>query len=470
MATLSPARRTALDALVEAHDTGRYVRELLSASSPHMQMLDPRDASFALRIALGVTATEGCLDDILNQHLDKPGKVSARVRTALRISTFEALYLEQAPEVVVSQGVELVRSCAKSAAGLANAVLRRVCEGRVAFLAAEDAVPEQRHIVARARRAGLPVWLARRIEESLGQLRADALMGAQIEPAPLAIQVNPLRSSELELPLAALQARACELPGSYTVSHVADLVHAGSFEHGDLVASDLHAQLVATAATRTGSCLEIGAGRGTKTYMMHAQAQRAGFTRTHVSLDLSEGKCRANAARLNRAGFGQLETIAGDACELETTLAEFDASRGMRHRFDTVFVDAPCSGTGTMRRHPEIPWRLTSCDVRNNLPGLQLAMLTAAALRVASGGELIYATCSVLDEENRQVIDAFLNSETGADFRLAPVSDADIFALPAFEQARALAHDHEDSGGVFQTFPVLHGFDGHFCARLVRCS
>ena len=123
-----------------------------------------------------------------------------------------------------------------------------------------------------------------------------------------------------------------------------------------------------------------------------------------------------------------------------------------------------------MRRHPEIPWRLTSRDVRNNLPGLQLAMLTAAALRVASGGELIYATCSVLDEENRQVIDAFLNSETGADFRLAPVSDADIFALPAFEQARALAHDHEDADGVFQTSPVLHGFDGHFCSRLVRRS
>lgn len=470
MATLSPARRAALNALLEAQDSGRYVRELLSASSPHMQALDSRDAAFALRLALGVTATEGCLDDILNQYLDKPNKVSARVRMALRISVCEALYLNQTPEVVVSQGVELVRSCAKSAAGLANAVLRRVCEGREAFLAAEDAVPEQRRIVSVARRAGLPVWLARRVEGSLGEERARRLFDSQLDPAPLAVHVNPLRASELEVAFASLQARPCELPGAYMVPHVADLVRAGSFERGDLVASDLAAQLVATAATRVGSCLEIGAGRGTKTYMMHAQAQRAGLDRTHLALDLSEGKCRANVERIAHAGFGQLETVAGDACELEKTLAEFDVAHGSRIRFDTVFVDAPCSGTGTMRRHPEIPWRLSSRDVRNNLPGLQLSMLMSAARRVAADGELIYATCSVLDEENMQVINAFLDSETGADFRLAPVSDAYMFALPAFAKARDLVREHEHETGVFQSVPAPQGFDGHFCARLVRCN
>ena len=79
-------------------------------------------------------------------------------------------------------------------------------------------------------------------------------------------------------------------------------------------------------------------------------------------------------------------------------------------KFDTVFIDAPCSGTGTMRRHPEIPWRLTEKDVTVELPKLQLTMLKEAAARVAAGGELIYATCSVFDEENTQVVEAFLNS------------------------------------------------------------
>ena len=109
-----------------------------------------------------------------------------------------------------------------------------------------------------------------------------------------------------------------------------------------------------------------------------------------------------------------------------------------RFKFDTVFIDAPCSGTGTMRRHPEIPWRLTEKDVTVELPKLQLTMLKEAAARVAAGGELIYATCSVFDEENTQVVDAFLASPEGAGFSVAPLSEAQILQLPEFDQAKKL--------------------------------
>lgn len=99
-------------------------------------------------------------------------------------------------------------------------------------------------------------------------------------------------------------------------------------------------------------------------------------------------------------------------------------------KFDTVFIDGPCSGTGTMRRHPEIPWRLTENDVTTDLPKLQLTMLKEAAARVAAGGELIYATCSVFDEENTQVVDAFLNSPEGAGLAWEPLSGAPDSATP----------------------------------------
>ena len=101
---------------------------------------------------------------------------------ALRISAFESLYLNTAPEVVVSQGVELVRSVSRGAAGLANAVLRRVCENRLSFLSAEDVAEDHRETVARARRAGLPVWLVRRIVDSLGEAGAqDCCWTAQLD-------------------------------------------------------------------------------------------------------------------------------------------------------------------------------------------------------------------------------------------------------------------------------------------------
>lgn len=467
MAKVSPARHAALRALMEAHQTDRYVREILAAQESPSD-LDARDAAFALRLALGVTATEGCLDEALNQFLAKPNKLSSRVRMALRISAFEALYLETASEVVVSQGVELVRTCAKSAAGLANAVLRRVCENRDGFLAAVDVADDQQALVSASRRAGLPVWLVRAIEASLGEQTASSMFAAQLDAAPLSVLVNPLHADAAHAALQTSRANQRNLPGSYDVEAMGKLVASGAFERADLIASDYHAQLIAAAATQPGSCLEIGAGRGTKTFMMHAHAHVAQLERIHVAVDLSEGKCRANTERIERADFGTLQTAFGDARDLDAVLAEVDALHGSSVQLDIVFVDAPCSGTGTMRRHPEIPWRLSLEDVRTNLPELQLALLQAAAKRVASGGELIYATCSVLSAENQDVVDAFLATDAGSDFHLVPVSGADIFAYSAYKQTRAEVEAHQDERGLFQTTPVSGGFDGHFCARLVR--
>ena len=127
---------------------------------------------------------------------------------------------------------------------------------------------------------------------------------------------------------------------------------------------------------------------------MMCQAKRAGYERQHTALDLHDRKCDQNLARLHKAGIQGVRTVSGDACELDEVLTSFDAMLGEPVKFDTVFIDAPCSGTGTMRRHPEIPWRLTEKDVTVDLPKLQLTMLKEAAARVAAGGELIYATCS----------------------------------------------------------------------------
>lgn len=125
MSKLSPARKLALDVLMEADRRGMYARDVLS-SRASAKALDQRDSAFAARLALGVAATQGILDELLDQFLDKPKKVAPRVRMALRISAFEMLYLHTPGRVAVSQGVELVRSGAKSAAGLANAVRIRL--------------------------------------------------------------------------------------------------------------------------------------------------------------------------------------------------------------------------------------------------------------------------------------------------------------------------------------------------------
>jgi 16S rRNA (cytosine967-C5)-methyltransferase len=467
MARLSPARRVALTVLSEAERTGRYARELLPHAA-ESAALDPRDAAFALRLALGATATAGCLDDALAPHIAKPKALESSVRMALRISAFESLYLNTAPEVVVSQGVELVRSVSRGAAGLANAVLRRVCENRLTFLSAEDVAESHRETVARARRAGLPVWLVRRIVDSLGEAGVQDVLDAQLEPAPISVHVNPLRTDAVAEALGEDGATALGLPGAMRVDRVGALVRAGAFDRGDLVASDYYAQLIAAVATREGTCLEIGAGRGTKTFMMMAHAKRRDLDHDHLALDLYEGKCQANSLRVDRSGLGEIRFVAGDATDLDACLAVLDKEYRHAARFDTVFVDAPCSGTGTMRRHDEIPWRLTPQECDRDLPKLQLAMLRAAADRVAPHGELIYATCSVLRAENIGVVTAFLASPEGEGFVPVSVPDALRDAGSAYAAA---AHDLavcENADGLFQSHPTRDGFDGHFCARFVR--
>ena len=368
----------------------------------------------------------------------------------------------------MSQGVELARMCAHGAAGLANAVLRRVAEGADAFLAAEDVSEQHRAMVSCARRAGLPTWLVRRIVDSLGEDRAQVMFACQLEPAPIAVQVNPLRSEAVEDALAADGARSLELPGAYAVDRVSELVRSNAFAHADAVASDYHAQLIAAAVTREGSCLEIGAGRGTKTFMMLAHAERRDLDRDHVALDLYEGKCQANAQRIECSGLGEIFTAAGDATDLDACLTAYDEQMGRTALFDTVFVDAPCSGTGTMRRHGEIPWRLAPQECDRDLPELQLELLREAACRVGAGGQLIYATCSVLHAENEGVVSAFLSSPEGAGFALRPLSVALADAGPAYADAAEDIAAHETPAGAFQSYPCDGGFDGHFCARFIR--
>ena len=459
MSRLSPARACALDALLEAGRTQGYVRELLPGMIERAH-LDARDGAFATRLALGTTATQGCLDELLDRFLDKPQRVAAPVRWALRIAAFELMYLERVPRVAVSQGVELVRSRARSASGLANAVLRRVADACAGYFAEGDATLRE------ARAAGMPCWLTEAIRESLGVDRARDLFAAQLEPAPLALhRANEAGEDEA---IAAAGALAGPIPGSVARASLHDEQVRAALASGAAVASDLHAQLVATAAVAPGSCLEIGAGRGTKTYVMAALARRSGITRTHVAVDLYPGKGKANRERLERAGLAAgISFAAGDARHLDEVLRFLEDGR-QRCSFDTVLVDAPCSGTGTMRRHPEIPWRIAARVAFEELPALQLALLCEAARRVAPGGTLLYATCSVLRAENEDVVRAFLAHEVGRAFRLEPLAAASIFAHPGFEDARTWCERLQNNNGTVQTVPCVDGFDGHFCARFVR--
>ncbi|MBS5449848.1 MAG: antitermination protein NusB [Coriobacteriia bacterium] len=454
---LSASRKAALRTLDIARERSAYVRELLSSPQGRsgVESLSEEDRAFAARLALGVTATSGTLDEAIDAHLAPKAKLTPDVRDALRIAAFELLFLGKTPHAAVSQGVELVKTRAKSAAGLANAVLRRVAEGADAFMAQSA-----------AHRYGLPAWLVERVGAELGESRLADFGAAGLEQAPTFVAsvpmwVNDKKASETLASAGLLVRPYGAVPGSWLAADTRSVATSPLVSGPEIkvVVADYGAQLVAyLGAPEPGDrMLEVGSGRGTKSILLAGHAHRRGGVARIWALDVHAGKGEAAAARLSLARVDGVTQVVGDARSL-------DGIAGLPPHLDRVLVDAPCSGTGTLRRHPEIAWSLTPDDVRA-CSALQADILASCARRVAPGGMLTYATCSVLREENEDVVAAFLASEAGAGFEVVPVSDIARSAGLA-DLADELADTRETPEGYLRTYPSVGGPDGHFCAVL----
>lgn len=415
MARLSLARRAALALLGERRRRDARARDLLRGAGA-LDKLDERDRGLATRLVLGATAAEGALDAMVDAHLRRGAHLEPRVRDALRLAAYELAYLGTRSDAAVSQGVELVRSVAPRATGLANAVLRRVAEGDVAAVAAarERVATGDFDVRDLVLVGALPEWLAERALASLGAGRTAAWACSALEPAAPWVAVSRARRTEDEA-LALLADAGCEpevgpLPGSARLGAPSRLAPSGLVERVVAIPCDLAAQEVALAcAPAPGErVLEVGQGRGTKTLLLQNVALSAGGPCEVTAVEVSPRKSELAARRMEVAGVaGHVRCVCADGRALPADLGAFDL----------VFLDAPCSGTGTLARHPEIAWSLAP-SVPADLAALQAELLSAASAHVAAGGRLAYATCSVLAEENEAVVDAFLASPAGTSFSL----------------------------------------------------
>lgn len=455
MAGLSQSRKAALTTLCIARERNAYVRELVNSKAGReaVASLSPEDRAYAAKLALGVMATKGTLDEAIDAHAAKPDKIAPAVRDALRVAAYELLFLGKPAHVAVSQGVELVKSVAKKAGGLANAVLHRVAENAETFMAASD-----------AHRFGLPAWLLERVEDELGADAAARFGEACLEAAPVYVANVPMWINDKRAEAACLEAgleiKPCgAVPGSWEAAEPAAAARCSLVEECQAVVADYGAQAVAyLAAPEPGDrVLEVGSGRGTKTIMLAGHAHRRHGVARIWALDVHAYKAEVASERLEKARVNGVVQVTGDACDL-------DALSVLPPVFERILIDAPCSGTGTLRRHPEIAWSLTP-EVVTSCAVLQQKILAAAASRVARGGIVAYATCSVLREEDEAVVEAFLASDAGCEFELVRPADA----VPADDVAAVdEMSDRTTPEGFFRTLPETGSCDGHFCALLRR--
>ena len=418
------ARIAAADLLTAIVDEGRALDDALS-STPSFNELEGRDRAFARAMATAALRRLGGIDAILANFLQKPLPEDAVLgRATLRIGAAQLLVLGTPAHAAVGETVAAANMRAKTRgfAKLMNAVLRRVAEQGPAMLEAQPPG------------ADLPAWLYTRWRASYGAEAAAIARALQVEP-PLDVSVKADAADW-----------ATRLIGAVTPTGGVRLAVASAvdalpgFDEGAWWVQDAAAALPAKLLgdVRGRNVLDLCAAPGGKTLQLAA----AGANVTAVDRDAKRlERLEENLARTRLAA----KVVCADALRLN-----------IREPFDAVLLDAPCTSTGTLRRHPDIAWLRRPDDVRT-LSALQSALLAKAAAFVKPGGRLVYAVCSLEPEEGPGVVAMAL--ESGA-WRREPISAAELpgeFITPEGDMRTLPSH-----------WGKIGGLDGFYAARLIR--
>ena len=331
-------------------------------------------------------------------------------------------------------------------------------EPEKAWLDACDAVPPAE--LAPEYRHNLPGWLVAPLRAQVGD-EFDTLAAALLEPAPLDLRVNTLKEKRAaaQADLAQAAIKAIETPYSPWGLRIAGkpaLQKLDAFTRGAVEVQDEGSQLLALLldARRGEMVADFCAGAGGKTLAIGATMRNTGRL---YAFDVSAHRLDALKPRLARSGLSNVHPVA-IAHERDERV------KRLKGKMDRVLVDAPCSGLGTLRRNPDLKWRQQPKDVAE-LQAKQLAILTSAARLVKPGGRLVYATCSVLPDENEAIAAAF--GAEHADFE--PLNVAELLQALKLPDAAALCTtDAAQPGQYLRLWPHRHGTDGFFAAAWQR--
>ncbi|NBT10261.1 MAG: RsmB/NOP family class I SAM-dependent RNA methyltransferase [Betaproteobacteria bacterium] len=303
-------------------------------------------------------------------------------------------------------------------------------------------------------RSNMPPWLLERLQSVLGE-ECGAFLQAMEAPAPLDLRVNTFKAKR-EAVLAEFEslgfpcAPTPHSPWGLRLQGKPALNRLEVFSRGDVEVQDEGSQLLAllTDAHRGEMVVDFCAGAGGKTLALGAAMRNTGRL---YAFDTSGHRLAALKPRLARSGLSNVHPV-------QITHERDDRIKRLAGKIDRVLVDAPCSGLGTLRRNPDLKWRQKPESVAE-LAALQQAILSSAARLLKPGGRLVYATCSVLPEENEDTVRAFLAAHH--DFEVLDAArELERLKVP---QASALCRE-----GSLRLWPQRHGTDGFFAAVMTR--
>ena len=454
---ISRARSIAFDVLLRVAKQNAYADDLLHAELDGT--VKTEDAGLATELTLSVLRWQRLLDFVVDRYLKKPASMAdVEVRIALRLGVYQLMFLDRVPaRAAVHESVELVKRARKrSAATLVNAVLRKV---------AKESLPGD-EAVTRLLPAGLsfadrmgiqyshPTWIVERWLGLYGEERTRGLLHSNnLVPFLSGYPFDPQRREEAAK---SLERAGCRIqPGRLLrdawVFETGNPAASEAVRRGWVAIQDEASQAVArlVAADLGHTVLDLCAAPGGKTLLLARAVGNEGHV---IAADLHEHRVRAMRERLELSGVRNVETITLDA----------EQPLPFERPFDRILVDVPCSGTGTLARHPEIRWKLRPEDLRD-LHARQARLLRNALPLLAPRGRLVYSTCSLEPEENELVVHEVLE-ELGKTFQITdPRTTIDNILQLSVPAGSVISSDN-----FFRTFPSEHGTDGFFACLIER--
>lgn len=374
--------------VLPANGNGRSLRDAIQQEKVE---LSGAERGLLMDLCYGVCRHYRLLDEWLARQLQKPIKASAHsIQLALLCGLYERWFTGRPAHAVVNAWPDVCRALkAPWAAGLCNAILRK---------AGNQLVLDYRATLPPAQAFSLPGWLWKRLQNAWPE-QAATLAESLCDSAPLTVRLRPRGASETEAALrdAGLTVTACRFAEYGRQLFPAFAAHAlPGFAEGRLSIQDEAAQLPAALieAPAQARLLDACAAPGGKTGQL---AERFADARI-IALDIDARRLKQIEENMARLG-AQVEVRQGDASQPD---GWWDGEA-----FDAVLLDAPCSATGIMRRQPDVKWHRRDADI-TALCGLQSRMLDAIWPLIKPGGMLVYATCSVLPEENASQVEQFL--------------------------------------------------------------
>jgi 16S rRNA (cytosine967-C5)-methyltransferase len=437
------ARKLAFKTLYDIERNKNYSNISINKNFKNIDISD-QEKGLATELIYGIIENKYYLNYIIDKLSKiKSKKMSTYVKIALWLGIYQIVFLDSIKDhAAVNESVTLIKKYDKKSSGFVNAILRNIIrnKGTIMEIDKEDIVDYL------SIKYSYNPWLIRKWIEDFGQEFTEDLLEANSEKPNLYIRVNTLKIGKDELiDKLNSQGITCSkvngIDEAIMVKNLKNIENNKLFKEGYFTVQDISSMLVGKVTNpKEGKLiLDICSAPGGKTTHVGALMKNTGKV---VARDVFEHKLKLIDKTVKRLGLKNIKIENFDALKLDENSIS---------KFDYVISDVPCSGMGIIKRKPEIKFK--NEEELKELPIIQKNILNNASKYVKIGGNLIYSTCTIHDEENINIIKEFL--ESNDNFELVPIEEVNIDL------------DNQDKGYI-KIYPNIHGMDGFFIAKLKR--